>query len=120
MWPKGWSQTHRHTQCPHPPAHSLSLSLYPMPYPSTHMKGVLHQSEEQGTSDGAGGLPLASPAPTAFSLLSRWLSVPSQSRLGPETDHSSKKWTGFYLVLFAVLGLLELDASPSVQERARV
>lgn len=116
MWPKGWSQTHRHTQCPHPQplAHSLSLSFHPMPYPSTHMKGALHQSEEQGTSDGAGGQPLASPVPATFSLLSRWLSVPSQSRLGPETDHSSN------LVLFAVLGLLELHASPSVQEKARV
>lgn len=78
------------------------------------MKGALHHSEEQGTSDGAGGLPLASPAPAALSLLSRWLSVPSQSRLGPETDHSSN------LVLFAVLGLLELRASPLVQGRARV
>lgn len=69
MWPKGWSQIHRHTQCrhPHPRAHSLSLSLYPMPCPSTHMKGALHQSEEQGTSDGAGGLPLASLDAAAFS-----------------------------------------------------
>lgn len=31
------------------------------------MKGALHQSEKQGSSDRAGGLPLASPALEAFS-----------------------------------------------------
>lgn len=76
-----------------------------------------------GSSDGAGGLSLASPAPAAFSKALSYLEgyrFLAKAGLVLKLSTLAKKWTGFYLVLFAVIELLELDASPSVHERARL
>lgn len=125
MWPKGWSQTHRHTQCPHPHSQEHSLT-----FPLVHAQS---QHPHEGCSTGKkkkkkkGRVVVrswwpASSLPSPWSIeqspkLSGGRTVPSQSWLRPETDHSSKKWAGSYLGLSAVLRLLELQASPSLPER---
>lgn len=124
MWPEGWGYTHTLT---FPPTNVLPQHWEEWPLetaedlsgggrPCPRCKGRAAARSQQS----ALGVP--SPGNTQQSpRLAGELSVPRKGWLGPwHSDCSAKRWTGFNLLLPAVPGLQEPDASPPAQGRAEV